>query len=129
MKSNHILQSADIGVARLPLKEVTNVCQVGDDLTSSKALAEAELLALSSKHSQLAEELASTRTQVQTLQDELGSSSSQHETKLALLAQQFAEERAELNSQIDALEVGGAETVTKLRFKHQHLGLLSANMF
>lgn len=38
LKSNHILQSSDIGVARLPLKEVTNVCQVGDDLTPSKPL-------------------------------------------------------------------------------------------
>ena len=38
LKSNHVLRSSDIGVARLPLKEVTSICQLGDDLIPSKPL-------------------------------------------------------------------------------------------
>lgn len=35
---NHILQSHDVGVARLPLKDVTWICQLGEDLTPTSSL-------------------------------------------------------------------------------------------
>jgi hypothetical protein len=38
LEYNQILQSHDVGVARLPLKDVTWLCQLGDDLTSGKPL-------------------------------------------------------------------------------------------